>query len=158
MTRQNKIPTMPLQIDPIRATLQVMAGEQKSALRLAIRQRREEIDVSQEELARRLDVSVQTVGRWERGNGKKGAAFSRLDDIAEALETTAQELNAKALLIAGHPTDQAAGEDDLRGLLLSMRGQLADLQAKVARVENLQATMNKNLPHEPQSPEDSDSP
>lgn len=138
--------------------MEAMAGDQKSALRLAIRQRREEIGLSQEELARRLDVSVQTVGRWERGDGKKGAAFSRLDEIAKALETTADALNAQALLIAGHPVDQALPEDDLRGLLLSMRGQIADLQAKVARVETLQATMNKSLQRERRSPEDTDTP
>ena len=138
--------------------MEAMAGDQKSALRLAIRQRREEIGLSQEELARRLDVSVQTVGRWERGDGKKGAAFSRLDEIAKALETTADALNAQALLIAGHPVDQALPEGDLRGLLLSVRGQIADLQAKVARVETLQATMNKSLQRERRSPEDTDTP
>lgn len=138
--------------------MRTMAGEQKSALRLAIRQRREELGLSQEEVARRLDVSVQTVGRWERGQGKKGAAFSRLDEIAQALETTADQLNAKALLIAGHPVDQALDADDLRGLLLSMRGQLADLQAKVARVETLQAAMNMSLRREQRSPEDNDTP
>lgn len=136
--------------------MQAMAGDQKAALRLAIRQRREEIGLSQEELARRLDVSIQTVGRWERE--KAGAAFSRLGEIAEALETTPDELNAQALVIAGHPLDQAVGEDDLRGLLLSMRGQIADLQAKVARVETLQAAMNKTLQRERQSQEDNDSP
>lgn len=101
---------------------------------------------------------MQTVGRWERGEGKKGAAFSRLDEIAQALETTADQLNASALLIAGHPVDQALPEDDLRGILLSMRGQIADLQAKVARVETLQAAMNKSLQREQRSPEDNDTP
>jgi len=138
--------------------MQAMAGGQKTALSRAIRDRREELDLSQEDLARRLDVSVQTVGRWERNEGKKAAAFSRLEEIAAALETTSQSLNAKALLIAGHPTDQAAGEDDLRGLLLSMRGQLADLQAKVARVETLQEALSKTLRRESPSPEDSGSP
>lgn len=136
--------------------MSAMAGDQKAALRLAIRQRREEIGLSQEELARRLNVSVQTVGRWERE--KASAAFSRLGEIAEALETTTDELNARALVIAGHPIDQALPEDDLRGLLLSMRGQIADLQAKVARVETLQAAMNKSLQRERRSPEDTDTP
>ena len=136
--------------------MSAMAGDQKAALRLAIRQRRKEIGLSQEELARRLNVSVQTVGRWERE--KASAAFSRLGEIAEALETTTDELNARALVIAGHPIDQALPEDDLRGLLLSMRGQIADLQAKVARVETLQAAMNKSLQRERRSPEDTDTP
>ena len=136
--------------------MSAMAGDQKAALRLAIRQRREEIGLSQEELARRLNVSVQTVGRWEREIAS--AAFSRLGEIAEALETTTDELNARALVIAGHPIDQALPEDDLRGLLLSMRGQIADLQAKVARVETLQAAMNKSLQRERRSPEDTDTP
>lgn len=134
--------------------MQVMAGGQKTALSQAIRDRREELDLSQEDLARRLDVSVQTVGRWERAEGKKGAAFSRLEEIAAALETSAQDLNARALLIAGHPVDRAGDEDDLRELLLSMRGQIADLQAKVARVETLQEALNKTLRRESPSPED----
>ncbi len=125
--------------------MQAMAGAQKTALSQAIRDRREELDLSQEDLARRLDVSVQTVGRWERSEGKKAAAFSRLEEIAAALETTTQALNAKALLIAGHPVDQAADEGDVRELLLSMRGQIADLQAKVARVETLQEALSKTL-------------
>jgi transcriptional regulator with XRE-family HTH domain len=145
---------MRYQNKPRRATMQAVAGQQKTALSQAIRDRREELDLSQEDLARRLDVSVQTVGRWERSEGKKAAAFSRLEEIAAALETTAQALNAKALLIAGHPTEQAANEDDLRGLLLSMRGQLADLQAKVARVETLQEALSKTLRRESPSQED----
>lgn len=128
--------------------MQAMAGGQKTALSQAIRDRREELDLSQEDLARRLDVSVQTVGRWERNEGKKAAAFSRLEEIAAALETTAQDLNARALLIAGHPVDRLGDEDDVRELLLSMRGQIADLQAKVARVETLQEALNKTLRRE----------
>ena len=138
--------------------MQAVAGEQKTALSQAIRNRREELDLSQEDLARRLDVSVQTVGRWERSEGKKAAAFSRLEEIAAALETTTQALNAKALLIAGHPVDQAEDEDDLRELLLSMRGQIADLQAKVARVETLQEALSKTLRRESPSPGDNGNP
>jgi len=138
--------------------MQAVAGQQKTALSQAIRNRREELDLSQEDLARRLDVSVQTVGRWERSEGKKAAAFSRLEEIAAALETTTQALNAKALLIAGHPVDRAGDEDDVRELLLSMRGQIADLQAKVARVETLQEALSRTLKRESPSPGDNGNP
>lgn len=120
----------------------------------AIRDRREELHLSQEELARRLKVSVQTVGRWERSEGKKAAAFSRLEEIAAALETTAQDLNARALVIAGHPVDSEPDEGDVRELLLSMRGQIADLQAQVARVETQQEALSKTLRRESRSQED----
>ena len=138
--------------------MQGMVEEQKAALSQAIRDRREEIHLSQEDLARRLDVSVQTVGRWERNEGKKAAAFSRLEEIAAALDTTSSDLSSRALLIRCEPVDRSVDEDDLRDLLLSMRGQLADLQAKVARVETLQEALNKTLKRESPSPEDNGSP
>ncbi|HSE45261.1 MAG TPA: helix-turn-helix transcriptional regulator [Gemmatimonadales bacterium] len=50
----------------------------------ALRERREQMEISQEELAERVGVSSQTIGRWERGVvAPQGQNLVRL---AEAIE------------------------------------------------------------------------
>lgn len=61
-------------------------------IRIAQRMRdaRERLKVSQEEVGRRLGVTLRTYARWERGESH--GYLMRLGDIAKALETTESEL------------------------------------------------------------------
>lgn len=52
-------------------------------MRFLLRERRETAGLSQEELARRVGVSVFTVSRWELG--KHSPPVDRLYDLADAL-------------------------------------------------------------------------
>ena len=52
-------------------------------IKLLIRERRHDRQISQEELARRIKRSVFTISRWERGIGSPPA--DTMYDIAEAL-------------------------------------------------------------------------
>ena len=65
---------------------------------------REETQVSQEELARELDVSFSSVSRWERGIGKPGRQLRRFigqyylrykNDISEGYRKAIEEFFKK---------------------------------------------------------------
>ena len=50
----------------------------------ALRERREEMGISQQELAERVGVSLQTIGRWERGVvAPQGQNLVRLAEATE---------------------------------------------------------------------------
>jgi transcriptional regulator with XRE-family HTH domain len=58
-----------------------------------MRARREELHLSQEALARFLDVSVRTVTRWEAGKSKVGIGTLRaMAGITDEAATTPREL------------------------------------------------------------------
>jgi transcriptional regulator with XRE-family HTH domain len=55
-----------------------------------MRNARRRLGISQEEAAHRLDVSLRTFARWERGESL--GFIGRLDEIAEVLGTTEADL------------------------------------------------------------------
>jgi transcriptional regulator with XRE-family HTH domain len=59
--------------------------EEKTPLAAALRQARINAGLTQEELARRIDVRAVAVSRWERGVHQPG--LDRLQRIAEATRT-----------------------------------------------------------------------
>ena len=133
------------------ATMKERAGAQKTALASAIRERREEIGLSQEDVARALDISLRTYSRWELGENKRDNISHRLESVAAALETTSDDLAARALVISGQPKDELLPEDAEslnRRAILELRGQLEDLKAQVERVKTQQEALNKRLPPE----------
>ena len=74
-------------------------------LRLALRQRREELSLSQAEIAEALRVSPEAVTQWECG--RRRMALDRIPRIAEILELDVKELCAAALA-EFHPQLHAA--------------------------------------------------
>ena len=126
-----------------------MEGGQKAALRQAVRDRREQLDLSQEDLARSIGVSLRTYSRWELGQTKKDNMTHRLEQIASALDTTADSLIAQALVSAGHSVDRpAVGEDAaqvLQAAVDEIRDQLADLRLQVELVRSRQEALSKKL-------------
>ena len=118
------------------ATLNAMAGEQKSALRQAIRARRKEVGIAQEELAHRLGVSIRTYQRWENDQDKRDNVSPHLEQIAAALDTTAERLTADALVIAGSPVDRSLGSDEVAALVEKVAAQSAEFDAQIARARS----------------------
>ena len=129
-----------------------MTGGQKAALRQAIRARREKLGLSQEDLARAINVSLRTYSRWELGQDKRDNVNPKLELIAAALDTTAEQLTADSLIILGAPVDQALDADSalvaVDRALFEIRGQLEDLRAQVERVKNRTEELSKRLPPE----------
>ena len=143
--------TQPLSMDrKVRmATMGEMAGAQKTALARAVRERREQIGLSQEDVARELHVSLRTYSRWELGQNKRDNISHRLEVVAAALDTTADDLAARALVITGQPVDRPlaeGAEEQLRQSILDLRGQLEDLKAQLLLVRTQQEALNKRLP------------
>lgn len=131
------------------ATMGEMAGAQKTALARAVRERREQIGLSQEDVARELHVSLRTYSRWELGQNKRDNISHRLEVVAAALQTTADDLAARALIISGQPKDRPLPEDadaQIRQSILDLRGQLEDLKAQILLVRTQQEALNKRLP------------
>lgn len=130
-------------------TMKAVAGSQKTALRKAVRERREELGMSQEDCARLLHCSLRTYSRWELGQNKRDNLSHRLDEVARVLDTTSQDLASRALVMTGQPVDQPPAEaQDLRQMVLGLRGQLEDLRAQVEQVKIQQEEMSKRLPPE----------
>ena len=151
MTGRNTTHLMSMDKEVQMARMERMAGAQKTALAMAVRARREEVGLSQEDVARAVDVSLRTYSRWELGQNKRDNISHRLDAIAEALDTTAADLAARALVVTGQPMDQPPPEDSadqIRRSILQLRGQLEDLKAQVERVKTQQEALNKRLPPE----------
>jgi transcriptional regulator with XRE-family HTH domain len=147
MAGQNKAKNMAYARKTRFATLEAMHGRQKAALRQAIRQRREAIGLSQEDLARRLDVSLRTLSRWERNQDKRDNVSPNLERIAEALDTTADQLTADALVIAGGPEDRPLESDEVVALIEKVAAQSAELDAQIARsrsqIEEVEAMLRR---------------
>lgn len=147
MSRQNTMTEMSADKRWRFATLDAMAGRQKAALREAIRARRKELGMSQEDLARRLDVSVRTYQRWEKNKDARDNVSPKLEQIAEVLETTADQLTADALVIAGGPEDRPLESDEVVALIEKVAAQSAELDAQIARsrsqIEEVEAMLRR---------------
>lgn len=72
--------------------------------RIAARMRstRQEMGLSQEEIGRRLGVTLRTYARWERGESY--GYLTRLAEVAQALETTEAELLGGEDPLTAQPT------------------------------------------------------
>src|SRR5690625_4088142 len=76
--------------DGIGATMDTMGGHCMNAFPKRLRAAREGVNLSQNELARRLGVKRQTVGNWEAGLARPRAGMMPL--LAEILNTSAAYL------------------------------------------------------------------
>lgn len=113
-----------------RATFHLMAEAHKQRVGRAIRQRREELGLSAEELGRKIPVAGKTVERWERG--ETFGHMDNLDRVAELLETDV------ATLMAG-PAGEQAETPDVLGQLSDSR-EAGEVAAEILRrLEDLQA-------------------
>ena len=68
----------------------VVSKESKELFGLQLKKLRKQVNISQEEFAYRVGMSVMTVGRWERG--EYGPEFDHLDMIAQALGVRIRDL------------------------------------------------------------------
>ena len=122
------------------------------ALNKAVKEARRAAGLSQEEAARRLDVSLRTYSRWERSEGARDNVSHRLDAIARTFDTTAEAIRTRALVLSGHPVDQPApgalDHQRLRQTVHELQDRVADLSAQIERVRNQQEEMKKRLPPE----------
>lgn len=117
------------------ATIQAMSGRHKQALAHAVMLRREELGMTQKELAKRVGVSERTMSRWEHGQ-EGGAVFANLEDLSEHLETTPQELLERSLAISGYEPDRSRPADEAADIVKDLKGQSAQLDAQLARSQN----------------------
>lgn len=69
-----------------------MADAHKERVGAAIRERREELDLSQRELAAKIPVTEKTLRRWE--SGESFGHMDNLERLAELLNTTVDRLMA----------------------------------------------------------------
>lgn len=67
-----------------------------------MREQRERLGVSQETIARRLDTTMRTYARWERG--ETFGYLQRIPEIARALQTTESELLGGEDPLTAQPT------------------------------------------------------
>jgi transcriptional regulator with XRE-family HTH domain len=112
------------------ATVRLMADAHKERVGAAIRERRDELDLSQAALAAKIPVAEKTLRRWE--NGESFGHMDNLERLAEALETTVDKLMAGPEKAKGQTPDLLGSvngdvPDDLRQ-------QVQDLHAKVDRI------------------------
>jgi transcriptional regulator with XRE-family HTH domain len=93
-----------------------IAGRMKGA--------RKRFGISQEQAAHRLDVSLRTFARWERGESL--GFIGRLDEIAEALGTTQADLLGGENPLSDGPTvqDLAAKLDEMMEEIQRLRSDL----------------------------------
>ena len=103
----------------------------------AIRARRKELGLGQEEAAERIGCSSKTLGRYEAGGEKdaEGRAFIRLEEIAPALDTTPAKLLSMALGLAGYREEPQPAADDLRDVLTDLLSGSAEMRAQLAAIE-----------------------
>lgn len=95
-----------------------------------MRERREQLGVSQETIARRLDTTMRTYARWERG--ETFGYLQRLPDLARALETTESELLGGEDPLTAQPTVEALSDklDQVLDVLGQLREDIAPLIKK----------------------------
>lgn len=93
-----------------------IAGRMRSA--------RKRLGISQEEAAHRLDVSLRTYARWERGESL--GFLGRLDEIAKALGASEADLLGGESPLSDGPTvrDLAAKLDQMMEEITSLRRDL----------------------------------
>lgn len=102
---------------------------------MAVQARREELRLSQEEVAQRLNRSLRTYQRWENGEDKGRPIHRNLVKISQALETTPLALESEALLLSD-PSQPQTREEAMENLIVDLRADLADVQARLLRVEH----------------------
>lgn len=115
------------------ATVRLMADAHKERVGAAIRERREELDLSVEALAGKIPVAEKTLRRWE-----KGESFGHMDNLeklAEELQTTVDKLMAGPSASG----DTNGATPDLGAALNGdqpddLHQQLADLHRKLDRL------------------------
>lgn len=95
-----------------------------------MRDQRVSLGLSQEAVARRLDTTMRTYARWERG--ETFGYLVRLAEIAKALETTEAELLGGEDELSARPTvaDLTAKLDQVLGELAQIREDIAPLVKK----------------------------
>lgn len=117
----------------VRAVQQTM----RDYLGQAIRVRRKELDLGQEELAERMGCSSRTISRYEAAGEKdaEGVAFVRLEKIADALETTPAKLLSMALGLSGYRPEAQPASDDLRETLTELVAGSTEMKAQLAAMQ-----------------------
>lgn len=103
----------------------------------AIRARRDQLGLTQPQLAERIGCEKRTISRWENG-GKQdsdGKAFARLEEIAPALETTPAKLLSMALGLAGYRQEAQPTSDDLTDVLTELVAGSAEMKAQLAAMQ-----------------------
>jgi transcriptional regulator with XRE-family HTH domain len=95
-----------------------------------MREQREHLGVSQEAIARRLDTTMRTYARWERG--ETFGYLQRLPEIAQALETTESKLLGGEDALTAKPSVEsiAAKLDELVDVVSQLREDIAPLVKK----------------------------
>lgn len=106
----------------------------EEGLRLAVRARRKELGLTQEEMAQKIERSLRTYVRWENGKDKGRPINRNLVRIAKALDTTPMALESEALLLSD-PSTPRTREEAMENLLVDLRADFADLQARLLLVE-----------------------
>lgn len=103
----------------------------------AIRARRKELGLSQEEAAERIGCSSKTLGRYEAAGEKDadGRAFIRLEQIAPALQTTPAKLLSMALALAGDRPEPQPVSDDLTVVLNELVAGSAEMKSQLAAMQ-----------------------
>lgn len=81
---------------------QAQQDEARSKLGVNIRRRREELGLSQEQLANRAEMGAAHLGNIERGSSRNNPTLKTLHKIASALETTLEKLFENT---GGNPKD-----------------------------------------------------
>lgn len=91
---------------------------------------RQLIGLSQEAVARRLDTTMRTYARWERG--ETFGYLQKLPEIAKALETTEEALLGGEDITTAQPTvaELTAKLDQVLGELAQMREDISPLVTK----------------------------
>lgn len=117
----------------VRAVQQTM----RDYLGQAIRVRRKELALGQEELAERMGCSSRTISRYEAAGEKdaEGVAFVRLETIADALETTPAKLLSMALGLSGYRPEAQPASDDLRETLTELVAGSTEMKAQLAAMQ-----------------------
>lgn len=91
--------------------------------------------LSQEQLSRRIDVSLQTFARWERG--QVNPPLERVVQVAEVLGIDPSDLSDQAYNL---PADNSVTLESLRNEVLTAVGKLQDhldlINRKIDRIAN----------------------
>ena len=115
----------------------------------AIRTRRKQLGLNQEQLGERVGCDKRTISRWEAGGDKDadGRAFIRLEQIAPALDTTPAKLLSMALGLAGYRPEPQPVADDLRDVLTELLSGSVEMRAQLAAIETELEDIGKHVRH-----------
>ena len=107
----------------MRAALDAMTSNVPAQLGARVRELRKALDLTQEELAERANITWHFVSALERGT--KGATLETLTSLASALEVSLSEL----FLGVGRPLPREA-----KRLSESLAGRTLDAQKRILRI------------------------